>query len=317
MKTIFLLNLIVFSNLVSQYRYDTVYVNKDNTGSITHDITNNKYRAYAPAFNFGCGDAASADEMMVERGFISFDISSLNNKQGISQVVMGLYQYLSYGDGHSKRFPKFQNALSESVYCIIDHINYGDHLDTSDWTAGDLGDPKTIQSYGGVLSKDSVYEYKYIDVTPFVLNDLSSNRKYSQFRIRFPILIDDDALNDFLLFRGYYYSDAPILKIRSNISAVDEMLSSGLKVSTFNLYNNFPNPFNPATTIQFSIPYASNVSIKIYNIVGNCIESVIQGEIHSGKYSFRWDASSYPSGVYYCQLLAQGFSKTIKLVLLK
>jgi hypothetical protein len=85
----------------------------------------------------------------------------------------------------------------------------------------------------------------------------------------------------------------------------------------YRLYQNYPNPFNPATTINFSIPKATNITLKIYNSIGQVIETLIDGEVYAGTHSIKWNADKYSSGIYFYRLEAQGFSKTMKMLLLK
>jgi hypothetical protein len=85
----------------------------------------------------------------------------------------------------------------------------------------------------------------------------------------------------------------------------------------FSLSQNYPNPFNPVTSISFSIPEDSFVSIKVYNLLGNQVATVINKEIEAGQHSIKFDASSLPSGVYFYMLKADNNVATKKLVLLK
>lgn len=85
----------------------------------------------------------------------------------------------------------------------------------------------------------------------------------------------------------------------------------------FYLSQNYPNPFNPATTIEFSIPERSIVNLKIFDIKGEEVRTVIQEEMNPGKYSINFNASGLVSGIYLYKLQANGFVKTKKLILLK
>ena len=85
----------------------------------------------------------------------------------------------------------------------------------------------------------------------------------------------------------------------------------------YSLDQNFPNPFNPATTIRYSIPETGLVTIKIYNAIGREMD-VLQNEIKQpGDYEIRYDGSRLPSGVYFYQLKAGAFVETKKMILLK
>ncbi len=85
----------------------------------------------------------------------------------------------------------------------------------------------------------------------------------------------------------------------------------------FSLEQNFPNPFNPATTFTFTLPSHSFVSLKVFDIVGKEVATVVSEEMLSGTYSRQWNASALSSGVYFYRLQAGSNSVTKKLVLLK
>jgi hypothetical protein len=77
-----------------------------------------------------------------------------------------------------------------------------------------------------------------------------------------------------------------------------------LEVSNFSLSQNYPNPFNPVTAIEYSIPQTGNVTLKIFNILGEEIQILASEEKPAGKYILHFDASDLPSGVYFYQLNA-------------
>ena len=83
------------------------------------------------------------------------------------------------------------------------------------------------------------------------------------------------------------------------------------------LGQNFPNPFNPSTKIKYSVPQSSNVIIKVFDILGNEIEILVNEEKPAGTYELAWNAASLPSGVYFYQLKAGNYIETKKMILLK
>ena len=85
----------------------------------------------------------------------------------------------------------------------------------------------------------------------------------------------------------------------------------------FTLKQNFPNPFNPSTTIEFALPQSGYVSLKIYNTLGQEIETLISKEMNIGNYKITWNASHLSSGVYFCKLSTGTLSQTKKLLLTK
>jgi hypothetical protein len=86
----------------------------------------------------------------------------------------------------------------------------------------------------------------------------------------------------------------------------------------FILEQNYPNPFNPVTKIKFAIPSGSGRSVlKIYNAVGMEMETLVDEELNPGIYEAEWNASAYPSGIYFYILTSGSFTETKKMVLIK
>lgn len=85
----------------------------------------------------------------------------------------------------------------------------------------------------------------------------------------------------------------------------------------FVLEQNYPNPFNPTTTIKFNIPANENVSLKVYNILGDEIATLINEKMNAGSHEVQFNASEYSSGIYFYTLKTGSFSQTKKLILMK
>jgi uncharacterized protein (DUF362 family) len=83
---------------------------------------------------------------------------------------------------------------------------------------------------------------------------------------------------------------------------------------TIQLYQNYPNPFNPSTTITFYLPKSEQVNISVYNIAGQAIETLIDGEVPAGQHELRWSATALASGMYIYRLQARGFAEAKKLI---
>jgi hypothetical protein len=79
----------------------------------------------------------------------------------------------------------------------------------------------------------------------------------------------------------------------------------------------YPNPFNPTTTIRFSMPRTAYAALRIFNAEGKEVARLMSGKINAGEHSMEWNASGLTSGVYCCRLEAGGLTETRKLVLLK
>ncbi|HAB53122.1 MAG TPA: peptidase S8, partial [Ignavibacteriales bacterium] len=80
---------------------------------------------------------------------------------------------------------------------------------------------------------------------------------------------------------------------------------------------NYPNPFNPSTTLRFTLPDAGNVTLSIYNLLGEKVEEVLNQELASGSYEVNFDASKLSSGVYLYTIKAGNYTASKKMILMK
>ncbi len=103
--------------------------------------------------------------------------------------------------------------------------------------------------------------------------------------------------------------------IKNNPVGVEKTVS-GIPTS-FQLDQNFPNPFNPTTTIRYSVPSASKVSLKVFDLLGRQVQTLVDETQMPGQYTVTLDARTLSSGVYFYRLNAGSFSQTKKLVLMK
>ena len=87
--------------------------------------------------------------------------------------------------------------------------------------------------------------------------------------------------------------------------------------AAFSVAQNSPNPFNPSTTISFTIAQAGNVNVTVYNVAGQKIDTILDGYMSAGSHSVVWDASSSSAGVYFYTVKSGEFSRTLKMTLLK
>ncbi len=149
-------------------------------------------------------------------------------------------------------------------------------------------------------------------------------------------IVDDSLIapGSILEIEVYFYPDDSVtfvddLFIENNDELVlvylegDGMPPSGVEVHSevaplhFVLYQPYPNPFNPSTTISYQVPITGNVSISIYNLLGQKITTIADHQATPGSYSTIWNAGDLPSGIYFCKMEAGNFTQTKKLLLLK
>ena len=83
------------------------------------------------------------------------------------------------------------------------------------------------------------------------------------------------------------------------------------------LLQNDPNPFNPSTTIKYPIPELSFIILKVFDVLGNEIETLVDEEKTAGSYDVDFDAVTLPSGIYFYRLQAGSYIETKKMILLK
>jgi len=87
--------------------------------------------------------------------------------------------------------------------------------------------------------------------------------------------------------------------------------------NSYSLGQNFPNPFNPNTVIRYQLPVVSDVLLKIYDVQGREVRTLVNERMGAGTYEVRFDGSGLPSGVYFYQMTAENYSETKKMLLIK
>jgi hypothetical protein len=97
-------------------------------------------------------------------------------------------------------------------------------------------------------------------------------------------------------------------------TAIDEPAELPQKVT---LGKNYPNPFNPSTNIEFSLPQTSEIELAVYDVLGRRVATLIDGKRQAGSYSVNFDAGNLSSGVYLYRLKTAEVTKTRKMLLIK
>jgi hypothetical protein len=172
--------------------------------------------------------------------------------------------------------------------------------------------PTTNGAYQTVFSSDD-----HVFLTK--LNSTGSGLVYSTFLggSDGKSLVIDSSGNAYI--SGVYQTNISNLFVtKLNMSAVTFVKPNILVVpNKFELFQNYPNPFNPSTTINFSVPKTSLVTIKVYNILGKELSTLVNEEKSAGNYSVQFFGSKLSSGIYFYRMQAGSFSQTKKLLLLK
>ncbi|MDE3057003.1 MAG: T9SS type A sorting domain-containing protein [Bacteroidota bacterium] len=108
----------------------------------------------------------------------------------------------------------------------------------------------------------------------------------------------------------------PTQKAQWLLTAVQKPIT-GAVPNEYRLYDAYPNPFNPTTNIRFSVPVSGSVSLKVYNIIGQEVTTLVNERKSAGTYEVQFDGNNLSSGVYFYRLTAGNYVETKKLVLMK
>jgi len=147
------------------------------------------------------------------------------------------------------------------------------------------GEWNSIAFIEGHGTSNSPKEYSYSD------KDLFSGGSKFQYRLK---QVDNDG--------SFEYSDVVEVEIAP---------------SQFELAQNYPNPFNPSTTIRFSLPKETQLKINIYNMLGELVETLAEGNYETGYHKVTFNASTLPSGVYIYRIESSDFVQTKKMLMIK
>jgi len=116
-------------------------------------------------------------------------------------------------------------------------------------------------------------------------------------------------------------SSKKILSQDQSISSQSVLVEEPRQLLSSQLQN-YPNPFNPTTTIRYQLPVASHVTVSIYDLWGQWITTIVDGDMLAGEHTAIWDGRNasgdeLSSGVYLCRTMASSFSQTIKIILVR
>jgi endo-1,4-beta-xylanase len=127
--------------------------------------------------------------------------------------------------------------------------------------------------------------------------------------------------------KNYSYTNSAVDTIKNGVDSLSAAIEGLEKIQTavndnntpinFSLSQNYPNPFNPKTKVAFTIPQSGNITLKVYNLLGEEVATLFEGVHQAGTYTVDFDGSNLSSGVYLYQLKAENFTVTKKLILMK
>lgn len=129
-------------------------------------------------------------------------------------------------------------------------------------------------------------------------------------RFRFYHFTDNGVPGD-----GFYFDNFRVVDYKDTLTSITGI--AGEVPDSYSLGQNYPNPFNPSTSIKFDIPKQSFVKIVIYDALGREVQSLVNNDLSPGRYSAEWNASAFPSGVYFYRIYAGQYSDIKKMILMK
>lgn len=229
-----------------------------------------------------------------------------------------------------------QNSYKGKYFLKLDFDNSNSKNIADDWIISPLlyniQDKDTLSFWCGAIDKVFKDSLKiYISETD---NELSSFILTDHFKVDGPAGSWHKKSFDLSAYKGkniyfavnYYLVNAGPLGSSSDNVWIDYFTLTGKgyggpDVKSYELNQNFPNPFNPSTEISFSVPQNSDVTIKIYDLTGKEVSTLVKGFYEKGKYSVPFNGSNFASGVYFYKMTATGaageYSDTKKLELIK
>ncbi|HLG32704.1 MAG TPA: T9SS type A sorting domain-containing protein, partial [Ignavibacteriaceae bacterium] len=209
--------------------------------------------------------------------------------------------YLSYGVGTLGYIISYLDTSIVPVELIDFSAEYGDYEIQLNWTTA-----AETNNYGFEVLRSN-------DIDNWVRMGFVRGRGTTTEKSEYSFT------DDKIYGRKFYYRLKQI-DLNGNFN-YSYLITIEIPINNFYLSQSYPNPFNPSTTIAYTVPEASKVSIRIYSIVGELVETLVDATVEPGYHSVEFDASRLTSGTYIYQIKAEGESNTFvdnkKMLLLK
>ena len=148
-------------------------------------------------------------------------------------------------------------------------------------------------------------------------SDYSGYYEFSTYACLFLVRISAQNFQD-TSFYVQIYPDSTVIRniVLQSLEAI-HLQPDNIVPSQYYLSQNHPNPFNPTTTIKYGLPKESKVTLKIFNILGQEVATLVDEHQPAGYHQITWDAAGHSSGIYFYKIQAGEFQKIRKMILLK
>ncbi len=131
--------------------------------------------------------------------------------------------------------------------------------------------------------------------------------------VKLKLIVEHNGDASYSITNRFYDEDVNLAKKSTKVISLNE----NLQIKDYALAQNYPNPFNPVTIITYELPKEGMVTLKIFDILGNEVKTLVNEQKEMGSYTVQFDASSLASGTYVYQLRVNDFTSTKKMLLLK
>lgn len=256
-------------------------------------------------------------------GFV-FSYSAIEGYQPADEIIPGYGYWINLSNNGVINLPDptFRNLNYQAKYIPEDagEIIITDYAGKS-YTLFALKDKKDFDLYSlPPIPNPDMFDIRF--ASGRFAEDISNSMKQLELSgVEFPVKLKAKSISI-----NIYNENGNIIAslddgeelIFENNSVNKIFISEKIIPDNFLLEQNFPNPFNPATTISFSIPEnVSNVRLVIYNTLGQVVAELLNSELEAGSYSYYWNAENVSSGIYLYELRTEKFSATKKMLLIK
>jgi hypothetical protein len=240
------------------------------------------------------------------------------------------YRYTYMGQKGFNNFQLIFNDISKLACNDSGYVFIGNIWNSKLYRSSDGG--LTFQELNNWNSNQGIFSIKVINSAELFVGGLTKLFHSVNNGITWHFFNGPDDINGIFSIEEIspgYLAIASKQSIYRNTSILDVENQSdhGDKPNYFSLLQNYPNPFNPSTKIKFTIPLSDNpllggargglVTLKVYDILGNEIATLVNEEKPEGEYEVEFNATELPSGIYFYKLQAGSFSETKKMILLK
>jgi hypothetical protein len=235
------------------------------------------------------------------RSWVKYDISSMPNSASIVEIRQYIY-------------------CTELVEGIFDFLNYNIIRVDYDPVAATPGDLWTdifegaMYEYNEWVTNPPGWEWCVLN-SPAPMDFTNALNNEDWFALGYMVKCDEDDSDYRAIFDGYLDTNPPYLIVIYNLTTGIE--NSESEPNPFALYQNYPNPFNPNTTIRYQIAPQSYVEIKVFDVLGREVATLINEEQASGIYEVEFNGTGLPSGFYIYKIQSGEFVETKKMILLK